>query len=450
MLPTERSNESGRSRWEQATSGSPRSVTSRGSPPSSVTDNHAVRPPAPSLPTTCAASSTSGCSHPAGTPRSASSSSGSPVRTGATPPTPTSSRHPAPDALPGGSKVTFEPGRTARAQRAAARRGSPPRAATWPPTCEAVRRRARHRRGIELVATGLDPHGPRPRVVDAPRYRAMEHYFDTHWPEGRTMMRNTASIQVNLDIGRDERDRDALAARPRSRPGARGRVRELAARRVRATHRLAIDAARGLARDRSRPHGLGVRAGSRRACVVDAVHARRTGDDDPHRRRRTCTALDRPLPVRASGSRNGHELGWPTLEDFDYHLTTLFPPIRPRGWLEFRMIDALPDAVVAGRGRGRGHAARRRRSGRRRGSARSRPPAAAGSPPPATASPTRRSAPRPTPASRAVLEALPASRHRRRHDRRGRPSFHDRYVARGRCPADDVLRDWDELPAATA
>ena len=41
----------------------------------------------------------------------------------------------------------------------------------------------------------------RDRVLDAPRYRAMEEYFDTHWPAGRTMMRHTASIQVNLDIG---------------------------------------------------------------------------------------------------------------------------------------------------------------------------------------------------------------------------------------------------------
>ena len=72
----------------------------------------------------------------------------------------------------------------------------------WPPTCDAVRR-ALAPSGIELVAIGLDPLGPRPRVIDAPRYRAMERYFDTHWPEGRTMMRNTASIQVNLDIGRD-------------------------------------------------------------------------------------------------------------------------------------------------------------------------------------------------------------------------------------------------------
>jgi glutamate--cysteine ligase len=38
----------------------------------------------------------------------------------------------------------------------------------------------------------------------------------------------------------------------------------------------------------------------------------------------------------------GHELGWPTADDLEYHLTTLFPPVRPRGWLELRMIDALP------------------------------------------------------------------------------------------------------------
>jgi glutamate--cysteine ligase len=39
----------------------------------------------------------------------------------------------------------------------------------------------------------------------------------------------------------------------------------------------------------------------------------------------------------------GHELGWPTLDDLAYHTTTLFPPVRPRGWLELRMIDALPE-----------------------------------------------------------------------------------------------------------
>jgi glutamate--cysteine ligase len=35
----------------------------------------------------------------------------------------------------------------------------------------------------------------------------------------------------------------------------------------------------------------------------------------------------------------------PTRSDLDYHLTTLFPPVRPRQWLEIRYLDSVPDAV---------------------------------------------------------------------------------------------------------
>jgi glutamate--cysteine ligase len=35
----------------------------------------------------------------------------------------------------------------------------------------------------------------------------------------------------------------------------------------------------------------------------------------------------------------------PTTADLDYHLTTLFPPVRPRGWLEIRYLDSVPDAL---------------------------------------------------------------------------------------------------------
>ena len=91
---------------------------------------------------------------------------------------------------------------------------------------------------------------------------------------------------------------------------------------------------------------------------------------DEHR----CVVPARPLPF-ARWIHEGHELGWPTLDDFAYHLTTLFPPVRPRGWLELRVVDALPDAwwpvAVAvttallddAEGRRRGGAARRGRCG---------------------------------------------------------------------------------------
>jgi glutamate--cysteine ligase len=39
----------------------------------------------------------------------------------------------------------------------------------------------------------------------------------------------------------------------------------------------------------------------------------------------------------------GHELGFPSGDDLSYHLTTLFPPVRPRGRLELRMFDMLPE-----------------------------------------------------------------------------------------------------------
>ena len=35
----------------------------------------------------------------------------------------------------------------------------------------------------------------------------------------------------------------------------------------------------------------------------------------------------------------------PTHADLDYHLTTLFPPVRPRRWLEIRYLDSVPDTV---------------------------------------------------------------------------------------------------------
>ena len=57
------------------------------------------------------------------------------------------------------------------------------------------------RAGIDLVGAGIDTRGDVARVLHEPRYPAMEEYFDTAWPAGRTMMRNTASIQVNVDVG---------------------------------------------------------------------------------------------------------------------------------------------------------------------------------------------------------------------------------------------------------
>jgi glutamate--cysteine ligase len=300
--------------------------------------------------------------------------------------------------------------------------------------------------GIELIATGLDPHGPRPRLVDAPRYRAMEHYFDAQGPEGRTMMCNTASIQVNLDIGgadeiegRWQRAHDlgpVLAATFANSPlDASGRPTGWRSTRLAVWQ--AIDPERTSA---AYVAGLDARS-SWTQYTLDAPVMMIRSDSA------TSTALDVRMPF-VEWIAKGHELGWPTVDDLDYHLTTLFPPVRPRGWLEFRMIDALPDewwpvavavaATLLDDARAADAATRAIEPTRGCWIAAAHD---------GLADPTLRAAA--DACFTAVLEALP---------RLGTDaetvaavaSFHDRFVARGRCPADDLLRDWSRLQAATA
>src|SRR5262249_55668341 len=97
------------------------------------------------------------------------------TRANGTTPTPETMRTLLPPALPGGSVVTFEPGGRLEL-------GGPPRAGIAGACRDmaadlAAVRAALAPAGIELLATGLDPHGARPRLVDAARYRAMERYF---------------------------------------------------------------------------------------------------------------------------------------------------------------------------------------------------------------------------------------------------------------------------------
>src|SRR5215472_15452049 len=57
--------------------------------------------------------------------------------------------------------------------------------------------------GLELAGFGLDPLRCPPRILQLPRYAAMEEFFDRGGPWGRQMMCATASVQVCLDAGDD-------------------------------------------------------------------------------------------------------------------------------------------------------------------------------------------------------------------------------------------------------
>lgn len=193
-------------------------------------------------------------------------------------------------------------------------------------------------RGIELVALGADPVRPPERVITAPRYRAMQAFFDATGAAGRTMMCNTASVQVNLGLGRGDttmrRWRTATAVGPvllaafANSPFSQGGPSGWQSTRQKAW--WALDPSR------SRPVESGgdpVTTWLEYALAARVMLIRR-GDD-------AWEPVTEPFPF-AAWLDHGHEAGWPTLDDFAYHLTTLFPPVRPKGWFELRYLDALP------------------------------------------------------------------------------------------------------------
>ncbi|MFF7701788.1 ergothioneine biosynthesis glutamate--cysteine ligase EgtA [Streptomyces lydicus] len=199
-------------------------------------------------------------------------------------------------------------------------------------------RPAMRARGLGMAGHGHNPWHPPRRILTDPRYNAMEAYFDRWGDAGRSMMCATASVQVCVDAGYEE-------------PGPLGH-----GRRWLLAHLLGAVLAAAFANS---PTSEGCPTGYRttRQLIWSQLDPARTlapplGPDP-----RTAWAryvLDAPVMcIRTDGGPWDAPEGltfrdWvrsgvprpPTQEDLDYHLTTLFPPVRPRGHLELRMIDA--------------------------------------------------------------------------------------------------------------
>jgi glutamate--cysteine ligase len=241
--------------------------------------------------------------------------------------------------LPGGGAVTYEPGGQLELSSAAGPLSETLRLAE---ADAIVLRAALARVGLAPVGLGLDPLRPRRRVVVTPRYEAMEAYFDTGGPAGRTMMCGTAALQISLDTGADDEVETRwarahhlgpllLAAFANS-PLLEGRPSGWRSSRWGAWNR--IDPGRTAPVHRAERPGTG---GSQWAAyALDARVMLILGAGD------RATPVLEPLTF-GEWIEHGHPLGWPTVDDLTYHLSTLFPPVRPQARFELRMIDALPD-----------------------------------------------------------------------------------------------------------
>jgi glutamate--cysteine ligase len=191
--------------------------------------------------------------------------------------------------------------------------------------------------GIGMLGAGADPFRDPVRTLRRPRYDAMEVYFDLGGPWGRRMMCGSASIQVNVDSGEGtEPDRrwglahrigPALAAAFACSPDRDHRSQRLA-------NWGAIDHTR--TRSALRDGELGA---DWAGYVLDANLMLLHDDADRCRAVEETITFGQWIDEGIAGRR-------PELEDLTYHCTTLFPPVRPRGWLELRWLDSLPAGLA--------------------------------------------------------------------------------------------------------
>jgi dimethylhistidine N-methyltransferase/glutamate--cysteine ligase len=196
--------------------------------------------------------------------------------------------------------------------------------------------------GIMCAALGIDPVNPIEATtlqLDAERYRRMDRHFASVGKFGARMMRQTASLQICLDVGDDPYERFALleslspyviaifANSAMYAGAASGHMS------YRAHAWRSLDPSRtGLVHDGGEPAAAYTRfALSARTILTGPEHE----------------------PAQAFGEKLAS--GRAQVGDWTTHLTTLFPEVRPRGYFELRSCDAVapewyiaPLAFVAG------------------------------------------------------------------------------------------------------
>ncbi len=202
---------------------------------------------------------------------------------------------------------------------------------------------------LGVAFAGADPLRASRRVNPRPRYRAMEQHFAAtgRAGPGAVMMNSTAALQVNLQAGphrewpervaRAHRLGPVLVAISASSPWLYGRDTGWKSARQRAWAGLDPRACGPV------PGAIGASAAADSGLDPASAWARYALDAPVafiRTRGAGAAAVGAAIPFErwASGAiRLGGRA--PTAADLDVHLTTLFPPVRLRGYLELRYLD---------------------------------------------------------------------------------------------------------------
>ena len=212
-------------------------------------------------------------------------------------------------AIPGGGHISYEPGGQIEIASPVFPSATP--LDNFLRTTVAALRESAGQAGISLLATGVEPYNPLEEVpleLHAPRYDAMTSYFDSIGSSGARMMRQTASLQVSVELGEHVMNRWTL-------------LNALAPYLLAAYANSPIYA--------GKPTGYA----SYRARLWQTLDRTRTG-----------LAFNSSDPIGAYA--NFASAAGRILDDDSAHISTLFPEIRPRGYFELRPMDSMePDRV---------------------------------------------------------------------------------------------------------
>lgn len=186
--------------------------------------------------------------------------------------------------------------------------------------------------GVRLLSRGLDPHTPLSATrlhIAGERYSRMTEHLGRIGSSGHRMMRQTAALHLNVDVAGPpfEGWRAACAIAP------------------------ALLAAFANSPDvEGRPSGhRSTRAAQWRLLDPSRTGLVATGPDPVEEYLEFALRADAFLLGPAHGPARPFEAWLAEASDaqIDAHLSTLFPEVRPRGYLEVRSVDALPLRWIA-------------------------------------------------------------------------------------------------------